>query len=135
MRARGVLLEPVCRFELRAPGEALGRVLGDLSRLRADTQPPLMEGDELFISGEAPFARLSGYQESLASLTHGRGTLAWRLDHYAPCEEAEAVVAERGYNPLADDTPDSVFCSHGAGFTVAWDRVRDFAHLRSEANP
>ena len=135
MRATGVLLEPVCRFELRAPAEALGRVLGDLSRLRSDTRPPLVEGDELFISGEAPFARLSGYQEALAALTHGRGALAWRLDHYAPCEEAEAVVAERGYNPLADDTPDSVFWSHGAGFTVAWDRVRDFAHLRSEANP
>ena len=135
MRARGILLEPVCRFELRAPAEALGRVLGDLSRLRADAQPPLMENDELLISGEAPFSRLSGYQESLASLTHGRGALAWRLDHYAPCEDADAVVAERSYNPLADDTPDSVFCAHGAGFTVAWDKVRDFAHLRSEANP
>ncbi len=135
MRAKGVLLEPVCRFELRAPGEALGRVLGDLSRMRADAKPPLMEGDELLISGEAPFSRLSGYQETLAALTHGRGALAWRLDHYAPCEDADAIIAERGYNPLADDTPDSVFCSHGAGFTVAWDKVRDFAHLHSEANP
>ena len=133
MRARGVLLEPVCRFELRAPADAMGRVLGDLSRMRADTQPPVLDGEEMLIEGEAPFARLGGYQEELAALSHGRGALAWRLDHYAPCEDAEAVIAERHYNPLADDTPDSVFCSHGAGFTVAWDKVRDFAHLESEA--
>ena len=89
----------------------------------------------MLVAGEVAFSRLTGYQDELAALTHGRGALAWRLDHYAPCEDADAIVAERGYNPLADDTPDSVFCAHGAGFTVAWDKVRDFAHLRSEANP
>jgi len=26
------------------------------------------------------------------------------------------------------DTPDSVFCSHGAGFAVAWDKVPEWAH-------
>ena len=135
MRAQGVLLEPVCRFELRAPADALGRVLGDLSRMRADAQPPVFDGDEMLVAGEVAFSRLTGYQDELAALTHGRGALAWRLDHYAPCEDAAAVIAERNYNPLADDTPDSVFCAHGAGFTVAWDKVRDFAHLKSEANP
>ena len=135
MRAQSVLLEPVCRFDLRAPAEALGRVLGDLSRMRADARPPLVEGEDMLISGEVPFARLAGYQDELAALTHGRGSLAWQLDHYAPCEDTAAIVAERGYNPLADDTPDSVFCAHGAGFTVAWDKVPDFAHLHSEANP
>ena len=70
---------------------------------------------------------------ALAAQTRGRGAIAWQLDHYAPCDEAAAVIAERGYNPLADDTPDSVFCAHGAGYTVPWDRVRDCAHLTSEA--
>ena len=135
MRAQGVLLEPVCRFSLRAPADAMGRVLGDLSRLRADADPPVFDGDEMLISGEVAFSRLNGYQDELAALSHGRGALAWRLDHYAPCEDAAAVIAERNYNPLADDTPDSVFCAHGAGFSVAWDKVREFAHLTSEANP
>ncbi len=133
MRAQSVLLEPVCRFELRAPAEAMGRILGDLTRMRADAAPPEIDRDEMLISGEAPAARFSGYPESLAMLTHGRGALSWRLDHYAPCEDAAAVVAERGYNPLADDTPDSVFCAHGAGYAVPWDRVREMAHLSSEA--
>ena len=47
-------------------------------------------------------------------------------------EEAKAqvddIVAEANYNPLADDTPDSVFCQKGAGFRVAWDHVREWAH-------
>ena len=49
---------------------------------------------------------------------------------YAPCRDQEAAVAAAGYNPLAalEDTPESVFCAHGAGFNVAWDKVRDFAH-------
>jgi len=133
MRAQSVLLEPVCRFELRAPSEAMGRVLGDMNRMRADAEAPLLQDDGMLLRGEAPVSRLAGYQEELAALSHGRGALSWRLDHYAPCADADAVIAQSGYNPLADDTPDSVFCAHGAGFTVAWDRVRDFAHLTSEA--
>ena len=133
MGAQNVLLEPVCRFELRAPSESLGRVLSDLTRLRADADAPEFQGDDVLIRGEAPAARLNGYSEQLAALTHGRGAFAWRLDHYAPCEDAAAVIAERNYDPLADDTPDSVFCDHGAGFNVPWDRVRAYAHLQSEA--
>jgi predicted RNA-binding protein with PIN domain len=41
------------------------------------------------------------------------------------------VIAERGYDPLRDvmNSPDSVFCSHGAGVAVPWDRVEQFMHL------
>ena len=37
------------------------------------------------------------------------------------------------YDPEADleNTPDSVFCAHGAGFTVKWNRVKDYMHLES----
>ena len=37
-----------------------------------------------------------------------------------------------GYNPLADDTPDSVFCTHGAGFTVPWNEVKNYMHMSHE---
>ena len=135
MQAENVLLEPVCRFEMRAPAEAMGRLLGDLNRMRAKTEPPEYIGDEIFIRGEAVFALLNGYQTEFAAVTHGRGALTWQLDHYEPCADQEKIVEERGYRPLADEPADSVFCAKGAGFTVAWDKVRDFAHLNSEANP
>ena len=40
---------------------------------------------------------------------------------------------ETDYDPEADleNTPDSVFCAHGAGFTVKWDRVPEYMHLSS----
>ena len=36
-----------------------------------------------------------------------------------------------GYDPEADtDNPTgSVFCAHGAGFTVSWDQVEDYMHV------
>ena len=135
MQAKNVLMEPICTFTMRAPADALGRLLGDLNRMRAKTEPPEYIGDEISIAGEAVFAALNEYQTEFAAVTHGRGALAWQLDHYEPCAEQERIVAERGYQPLADEPADSVFCAKGAGYTVAWDKVRDFAHLKSEANP
>ena len=135
MQAQSVLLEPVCRFEMRAPADSMGRLMGDLNRMRAKTEPVEFMDDEIRIAGEAVFSLLNGYQTEFAALTHGRGALTWQLDHYEPCAEAEAIIEERAYRPLADEPADSVFCAKGAGFAVAWDRVREFAHLNSEANP
>lgn len=135
MQADNVLMEPVCTFTMRAPADAMGRLLGDLNRMRAKTEPPEYQDDEIYITGEAVFSLLNGYQTEFAALTHGRGSLTWQLSHYEPCAEQEKIVEERGYRPLADEPADSVFCAKGAGFTVAWDKVRDFAHLTSEANP
>ena len=133
MRGQCVLLEPVCRFDLRVPEDDFGRVMGDLNRLKAQVDPPVFSDGEAQMTGEAPFQLLSDYSESLAAMTHGRGAFSWRLDHYSPCREAEKVVAAANYNPYADGSPDSVCCAKGAGYTVAWDKVRDFAHLESEA--
>ena len=132
MRGRGVLLEPVCRFELRAPEEAYGRLTGDLQRLKADYEAR-MEAGEVIMTGEAAFSALSDYSETLAALTHGRGALSWRLSRYRPCENQDEIVAEANYNPFTDGSPDSVFCAKGAGYTVAWDKVIDFAHCESAA--
>ena len=124
------LLEPICRFSMRAPEECYGRLAGDLSRMRAQIEPPEYDGDRVTLRGEAPFAALSGYQTEFLAATHGKGALTVRLSRYAPCrdEDAARIVAEANYNPLADDTPDSVFCQKGAGFRVAWDHVREWAH-------
>ena len=124
------LLEPICRFSMRAPEECYGRLAGDLSRVRAQIEPPEYDGDRVTLCGEAPFAALSGYQTEFLAATHGKGALTVRLSRYAPCrdEDAARIVAEANYNPLADDTPDSVFCQKGAGFRVAWDHVREWAH-------
>jgi len=133
MYAENVLLEPICRFTLNAPADSYGRVMGDLARMHADTDPPQAEGERFTVTGEAAVAAFAGYNDDFLAATHGRGQLQYRLDHYAPCRDAEAIIAAAAYNPLADDTPDSVFCAHGAGYTVPWDQVKAHAHCPVEA--
>ena len=43
------------------------------------------------------------------------------------------MIAAAGYDPAADveNPADSVFCSHGAGYTVPWDEVPARAHVDS----
>jgi hypothetical protein len=43
-------------------------------------------------------------------------------------------VQSAGYDPEADlyNTPHSVFCAHGAGFTVHWSEVDSYKHLDVE---
>ena len=132
MYARSVLLEPICRFSLRAPQDSYGRVMGDLTRMQAALEPPVMDGETFTLAGEAAFAAFSAYNTDFLAATHGRGLLNYRLDHYAPCRDGEAIIAAAGYNPLADDTPDSVFCAHGAGYTVPWSEVKAHAHCPVE---
>ena len=132
MYAESVLLEPICRFTVSAPQESYGRVMGDLTAMRAALDPPRMDGERFALTGECAFAAFAAYSDDFLAVTHGRGLMSHRLDHYAPCPNAEAVVAEAAYNPLADDTPDSVFCSHGAGFVVPWDQVKGYAHCPLE---
>ena len=132
MYAESVLLEPVCRFTLRAPADSYGRIMGDLARMHAETEAPQADGERFTVTGEATVAQFSLYNDAFLAATHGRGQLQYRLDHYAPCRDAEAVIEAARYNPLADDTPDSVFCSHGAGYTVPWDEVKGHAHCPVE---
>ena len=132
MYAESVLLEPICRFELRAPADCYGKVLGELTRLHASLDAPETDDDGFTLTGEAAFADFAGYHADFLAVTRGRGVLNYRLDHYAPCRNAAQVIAEARYNPLAEDTPDSVFCAHGAGFMVPWDQVKDYAHLHWE---
>ena len=132
MSAESVLLEPVCSFTIRAPGDMFGRITGDLTRMRADTQPPEYSGDMMEISGEATFREISGYGQTLTAITHGRGTLSYRLDHYAPARDAAEIIEKANYNPYEDDSPDSVFCAKGAGYAVNWKDVPACAHLPQE---
>ena len=55
------------------------------------------------------------------------------LKGYMPCHNAKDVIEAIGYEAEHDmDNPcSSVFCAHGAGFVVDWDRVEDYMHLDS----
>ncbi len=132
MYADSVLLEPIAGFSLRAPADMYGTLAGALNRLQAQVDLPEYEDDSVILRGEAPYALFATWQEDFLSLTHGRGALRVWMSRYAPVRDQDAIVAAADYNPLADDSPDSVFCSHGAGFVVPWNEVRSHMHMSHE---
>ncbi len=132
MHADSVLLEPIAGFSLRAPAELYGSLAGALNRMQADVDLPEYEDDNVILRSEAPYALFAAWQEDFLSLTHGRGALRVWMSRYAPARDQDAIVQATQYNPLADDSPDSVFCSHGAGFVVPWDEVKNYMHMSHE---
>ena len=133
MQAKSVLLEPWYSFTLELPAEQLGRALGDIHAMHGEFQSPEGDGEFVRITGCAPVAELNGYQPELLAYTHGRGRLSLRPGGYRPCRDQDGIVAKAGYDPVADteNTPDSVFCAHGAGVNVRWDQVPAYMHLPS----
>lgn len=126
-----MLLEPWYAFELELPTDKVGRAMSDLTRMSARFGSPEQMGDEARIAGEVPASELGDYALQLAEYTSGQGRISLEFSGYEPCHDADRVIAEAGYDPEADlpNTPDSVFCSHGAGYTVKWHEVPEHAHV------
>ena len=133
MQAKSVLLEPWYRFTLTVPTEQIGRAITDIRAMSGEFDSPETVGAASVLKGTVPASELGDYSEQVAAYTQGRGQLQIALHGYAPCHNTDAVVAQIGYDPEADleNTPDSVFCGHGAGFTVKWDKVSEYMHLES----
>lgn len=133
MQAKSVLLEPWYDFTLTMPTEQIGRAITDIRAMGGEFDAPEADGGLSTLRGLVPASEIRDYADTLAAYTQARGRLQLSLHGYAPCHNTQAVVAETGYDPEADldNTPDSVFCTHGAGFTVKWHQVKDYMHLES----
>lgn len=129
--AKTVLLEPVYGFRLEVPQENSGRALADIQKMYGSFQPPQMENELAVITGWAPVAAMRDYQSEVTAYTKGRGRLFAVPNGFRPCHNADEVIAAAAYDSEKDlDNPTgSVFCAHGAGFLVPWDKVRDYMHL------
>ena len=134
MQAESVLLEPYYDFRLEIPSECVGRALTDIQKRYGEFRPPEVEGDLSVITGSAPVATMRDYQKEVTSYSKGRGRLFCTLQGYAPCHNPEEVIEAAGYDPERDlDNPTgSVFCAHGAGFNVPWDKVPEYMHIESQ---
>ena len=133
MQAKSVILEPWYRFTLTLPTETLGRAITDIRAMGGEPESPENSGTLSTLKGLVPASELKDYADTVASYTQGRGRLQIALHGYAPCHNPEDVIKEAAYDPEADleNTPDSVFCAHGAGFTVKWHDVKNYMHLES----
>ena len=133
MQAESVLLEPIYAFRLTVPSESLGRAISDIRTMNGTFETPDSYEETVTITGTAPVSLMRNYHTEVAAYTHGKGKLSCVPSGYAPCHNSAQVIEELGYNPELDidNTPHSVFCAHGAGFTVKWDSVPEYMHLSS----
>ncbi len=137
MQAESVLLEPWYSFRLEVPAECVGRAITDLQLMNGSFDAPETMGEMSLLRGKAPAAAMMTYQGTVMEYTRGRGRLSCTSAGYAPCANAEEVIERIGYNAEADtdNSPDSVFCAHGAGFLVKWDEVHNYMHTESCLHP
>lgn len=132
-KARSVLLEPVYAFRLELPVAMIGRGMTDMQERHGRFAAPEIAGEYAVLTGTVPASKMAGYQAQVLSYSAGQGRLYTELKGYAPCHNAEEVIAAFGYDAGRDvENPgSSVFCAHGAGFVVEWDQVEQYMHLES----
>lgn len=131
MQARSVLLEPVYDFKLEVPEEAIGRAMTDIGKMNGSFSSPENISGKAVLIGKVPVSEVKNYALELRAYTKGEGVLTLTPSDYEVCHNAEEVIEAMGYYPEADieNTADSVFCSHGAGFVVPWNEVINYMHL------
>ena len=126
-----ILLEPWYDFRLEVSQEHVGRALNDIQRMSGEFNTPENKGDRTIIEGSAPVSEMQDYAAQVRSYTHGDGIFECVVKGYLPCHNAAEIIAQYDYDPVSDldNTPNSVFCSHGAGHTVTWDKVPETVHF------
>lgn len=133
MRATSVLLEPIYAFKLEIPKSDIGRAITDIRNMSGSFDAPLDNGDTSILIGRAPVSEMRSYIREINSYTRGKGKLQCIPDGYDICHDTEKAVERIAYDPEADlaNTPDSVFCAKGAGFTVKWYDVKHYMDIDS----
>ncbi|MBR2389140.1 MAG: NYN domain-containing protein, partial [Clostridia bacterium] len=134
MKAGCTLLEPYYKFRLEIPTQSVGRAMSDLQARFAEFELENSDTDRTAICGRGPVSTLYDYTREVIAYTKGEGTFFCTSDGYEPCHDQDDVVAKAGYDAEGDldNPPHSVFCAHGAGFTVHWSEVDSYKHLEVE---
>ena len=132
-KAQNVLLEPFFAFTLEIPSNEVSRAAADLKTMFCAFDAPADLGGSFRITGKGPASLLADYRRTLLAYTKGTGRLSCRYDGHYPCHNTAEVVEAAGYEPDRDteNPADSVFCSHGSGIIVKWDKADAFMHVDS----
>ena len=131
--AQSVLLEPYYKFRLEVPQQMIGRAMTDIEKMQGTFDTPDTTGEMSVLQGIAPVSTMQGYQKEVLAYSKGMGRLFTTLNGYDICHNEEEIIEDSGYDPDRDlENPcGSVFCSHGAGYNVAWNEVPEHMHLES----
>jgi ribosomal protection tetracycline resistance protein len=81
-RAGTTVYEPLHRFALEFPAQALGPVLPVLGRLGAVPETPVLRDDVCLLEGTLPAANVYALQQQLPGLTRGEGVMESAFERY-----------------------------------------------------
>ena len=135
MKADNILLEPFCSFTLTVPSGSLSRALFDLETKQAQFEVTEAGDEEAVITGKGPLRLLNEYQNDVTAYSRGKGRFIMRPEGYEETPAQDEIVSEIGYDPDMDYSrpAGSVFCAHGSGFYVPWDKADEYMHIQFRA--
>ena len=111
--AGSVLLEPMLDLRFSLPSALVGKLMAELSTLRAEFSPPELRGELAVLRAKAPAATMLDFSVKLAALSGGRGVMRQRLAGYEPCPlELGKTAPRRGVHPL--DTAKYILAARSA---------------------
>lgn len=138
MMTESKLLEPYYRFTIDLPTDNLGRAMTDLDKMNAQISAPQTDAQRgnSVLMGRVPVSAFRDYPREIAAYTKGLGNVSIAPDGYSTCHNPEEVIDRIGYDPTADlkNSPDSVFCAHGAGTVVPYSEVYEHMHIPFDKN-
>lgn len=125
------LLEPYYKIEIHLPNIYYGRVLNDLTKLKAIHIISEQGGEDVCFYAELPVNLMKDYIREIRSYSKGEAKVQVEFSGYHLCHNEEEVLAKINYDPEKDreNPSSSVFCSQGSGFLVPWDKVYEYAHI------
>ena len=134
MKTECVLLEPYYSFTLTLPAAVLSRALYDLETKGAQVEISDQSDDTMVIKGRGPVRTLMNYQMEVTAYTRGAGRFACMADGYDICADQDEIVRASLYDPDADlrNPTGSVFCAHGSGYYVPWDKADALMHVQPQ---
>jgi ribosomal protection tetracycline resistance protein len=91
--------QPIHRFHLELPADALGPVLPVIARMHGVPETPAISGSWCSLEGEIPAAEVHELRKRLPALTRGEGVLESAFDSY------REVIGEPPVRPRTDHNP------------------------------
>lgn len=133
-QAESILLEPYFSYRLEIPTNHVSKAIFDIESMNGDFQIEDLTTGFSVLTGSAPVANIQNYQKDVIAYTKGKGRLQCVFKDYKRCDKQEDIIHHFAYDSESDlDNPTgSIFCTHGAGFYVPWDQVKDYMHVHSE---
>ena len=99
-RARTVVCEPIHRFHLELPADAVGAASPLLARVGAAPRKSWLRRSTAQLEGDVPAAQVHSLHRELRSLGRGEAVLESSLDHYRPLRGAAPTRPRLDDNPL-----------------------------------